>query len=171
MPESPQAGSPASRGLLFDQIEPGRQFTTESRTVTQADIDAFAKLSGDFNPLHTDEAYAAGTVFRSRIAHGLLVQSIASGLAWDLGVFDGTIAALTEMLIGFQSPVVPGDSVRLELTVVEKDPKPSSRRGWVRFAARVLNQRDETVIQGSWTTLMLRKADRRRELTRGAARG
>lgn len=171
MPDSLQDGASAARGLLFDQLDLGRTFATRGRTITPADIDNFAALSGDFNPLHTDEQYAAGTVFRSRIAHGLLVQSVASGLAWQLGIFDGTIAALTEMVIGFQNPVLPGDAVRLELTVAEKDPAPSSRRGWVRFTARVLNQRDEVVIQGSWTTLMHRKADRHRELTREAARG
>jgi len=156
---------------LFDQFDLGRTFTSRARSITQADIDGFARLSGDLNPLHTDEQFAAGTVFRSRIAHGLLIQSVASGLAWELGIFDRTIAALTEMLIAFQNPAIPGDTVRLELTVAEKDPAPSSRRGWIRFVARVLNQRDEVVIQGSWTTLMHRKADRHRELTREATRG
>ena len=164
-------GPPPGRGLLFDEIAPGRSFTTRSRPILQADIDRFADLSGDWNPLHTDEGFATGTVFRSRISHGLLVQAVASGLAWELGIFDGTIAALTQMVIGFQSPVFPGDQVRLELTVAEKDPSPSTRRGWVRFAARVLNQRDEVVIEGTWTTLMLRKADRRRPLTREPTRG
>ena len=171
MPDSPQHAPSGSRGLLFDQFAPGQTVTSRTRTISQADIDGFAGLSGDLNPLHTDEAYAAGTVFRGRIAHGLLVQSVASGLAWQTGVFDGTIAALKEMTIAFQNPVVPGDSIRIELTVAEKDPAPSSRRGWIRFVARVLNQRDEVVIEGSWTTLMLRKTDRRRELTREAAHG
>lgn len=171
MPEVPECGGPAPRGLLFDQIDHGRIFTTPARTISESDIVAFASLSGDNNPLHTDHAYAASTVFRSTIAHGLLVQSVASGLAWDLGIFDGTIAALIQMVIRFQSPVLPGDTVRLELTVAEKDPEPSSRRGWIRFDAQVRNQRGDAVIEGSWTTLMHRKADRRRELTREGARG
>ena len=171
MPTPSKDGAPPVRGLYFDQIEPGRAFTTPARTITEADIVAFAGISGDYNPMHTDQEYAAGTVFRGRIAHGLLIQSVASGLAWQLGIFDGTIAALTEMVIRFQSPVSPGDTIRLELAVAEKDPAPSSRRGWVRFNATVRNQRQEVVLAGTWTTLMLRKADRRRELTREAARG
>lgn len=171
MPDSLRGGDGPAPGLLFDQFDLGRAFRTPARRIDQADIDAFAELSGDSNPLHTDGEFAARSVFRSRIAHGLLVQSVASGLAWQLGIFNGTIAALTEMVIGFQNPVIPGDEVRLELTVAAKDPAPSARRGWIRFDACALNQRDEVVIQGSWTTLMLRKADRLRELTREAASG
>src|SRR5439155_2033560 len=124
------------RGLLFDELEVGRLFRSGGRTVTEADVVAFAGLSGDFNALHVDEEYARGTPFRGRIAHGLLVQSIASGLAFQTGVFEGTIAALKEMVLRFQSPVRPGDTVHLELRVSEKDPTPTSRRGWVRFEAR-----------------------------------
>ncbi|MFN0007551.1 MAG: MaoC/PaaZ C-terminal domain-containing protein [Planctomycetota bacterium] len=171
MPAARHGDSSPAPGLLFDQFDLGRSFQSPTRRIDQPDIDAFAELSGDFNPLHTDAEFAARSVFRSRIAHGLLVQSVASGLAWQLGIFNGTIAALTDMVIEFQSPVIPGDEVRLELTVAAKDPAPSVRRGWIRFDARVLNQRQEIVIQGSWTTLMLRKADRRRELTRESANG
>ena len=163
--------SPSPRGRFFDQLEVGEAFLTQARTITEADVVHFAGISGDYNPLHIDHEHASGTVFRGRIAHGLLVQSVASGLAWQLGLFDGTIAALKEMVIRFQSPVLLGDTVRLALSVAEKDPEPSSRRGWVRFDARVTNQRGDTVIEGSWTTLMLRHADRRRELTRERASG
>ncbi len=159
------------RGRFFDQLQVGEAFTSQGRTITEADVVQFAGISGDYNPLHVDQEYAAGTVFRARIAHGLLVQSVASGLAWQLGLFEGTIAALKEMVIRFQGPVLFGDTVRIELRVAEKDPEPSTRRGWVRFDARVVNQRGETVIEGSWTTLMLRKTDRRRELTRERASG
>jgi acyl dehydratase len=145
------------QGLLFDEFEPGQVFGSGGRTVTEADIVSFAGLSGDYNPLHTDEEYALGTPFRGRIAHGLLVQSVASGLANQTKIFEGTIAALQEMIIRFRSPVFPGDTVHMELTVAEKEPKPNSRRGWIRFDAAVKNQRDEVVIDGEWLTLMLRR--------------
>ena len=158
-----------SRGLTFDQLELGQAFVSPARTITEADVVHFAGISGDFNPMHTDQEFAAGTVFGGRIAHGLLVQSVASGLAWQLGIFEGTIAALKEMVIRFQSPVMPGDTVHLELLVAEKDPEPTARRGWVRFDASVRNQRGDAVIGGSWTTLMHRRADRRRPLTKEPA--
>jgi len=70
-----------ARGLTFDQISVGQRFVSQSRTITEADVVHFAGVSGDYNPMHTDAEFAAGTVFRGRIAHGLLVQSVASGLA------------------------------------------------------------------------------------------
>jgi len=171
MPPAPSTIPSQPRGRFFDQLDVGQSFLSAGRTITEADVVHFAGLSGDYNPMHTDEVFASGTVFRGRIAHGLLVQSAASGLAWQIGLFDGTIAALKEMVIRFQSPVMPGDTIRLELEVAEKDPEPSARRGWVRFDARVRNQRGDPVIEGSWTTLMLRRSDRRRELTPGTASG
>jgi acyl dehydratase len=169
MVDPPPANPTHVKGRFFDQLEVGEIFVSQARTITEADVVHFAGVSGDYNPLHTDHEYASGTVFRGRIAHGLLVQSVASGLAWQLGLFDGTIAALKEMVIRFQSPVLLGDTVRLDLKVAEKDPEPSSRRGWIRFEAKIVNQRGDTVIDGSWTTLMHRRADRRRELTREGA--
>ncbi|TDA68014.1 MAG: hypothetical protein D9V47_08885 [Clostridia bacterium] len=69
-----------AQGLYFEDFAPGQEFLTARRTVTETDIVNFAGLSGDFNPLHTDEEYAKTTPFGRRIAHGLLISSISSGL-------------------------------------------------------------------------------------------
>jgi acyl dehydratase len=164
-PPQPPASAPpqpVSRGRLFDEFQVGEIFCSQARTVTEADVAAFAGLSGDFNPLHTDEEYARSTPFRGRIAHGLLVQSIASGLANQTAIFDGTIVAVLEMLIRYRAPVHPGDTIHIELRVGEKDPEPTARRGWVRFATSVLNQRGEVVTDGEWLTLMHRRRPVRR---------
>ncbi len=155
----PRDGS-SGRGLTFEAFEPGAVWTSAERSVSQADIDAFALLSGDRNPIHIDAAFAARTPFRTRIAQGLLVESLISGLAWDLGVFEGTIVALREVSMRFEAPVLPGDSVRLELAVLERDPAPGLRRGWVRFATRGRNQRAELVLDGQWLTIVQRAAAR-----------
>jgi acyl dehydratase len=130
---------------------------SQARTITEADIVAFAGLSGDFNPLHTNDEYARKTAFRGRVAHGLLIQAVASGLANQTAIFDGTIVAVTEMVIRYRAPVYPGNTIHIELRVLEKDPEPSSKRGWVRFDKRVLNQKGEVVSDGEWLTLMHRK--------------
>ena len=145
------------RGQWFEDLDVGRVFESESREVRLEDIDAFAALSGDHHPLHTDERYARRTAFRGRIAHGLLVQSIASGLATQSGIFDGTLTALEAMTIEYQRPVRPGDTVRLRLEVRDREQDPGPKRGRVRFAARVENQAGECVIDGEWRTLMLRR--------------
>ena len=151
-----------ARGKTFDDLSLSDCFLSPSRTLDQSDITAFADLSGDSNPVHLDEAFARSTLFRGRIAHGLLVQSIASGLAWQTGIFSGTIVALAEMSMRFEAPVRPGDTIRVELSVLEKDPSPGPRRGHVRWRTRVQNQNDETVIDGEWLTLLHRSRTPRR---------
>jgi acyl dehydratase len=155
--------APRGSGLLFDEFEPGDVHVSKRRTITEADIVAFAGLSGDHNPIHTDEEFARRTPFRGRVAHGLLIQSAASGLANQTEIFDGTIVAVMEMRIRYKAPVHPGDTIHIELRVVERDPEPSRKRGWVRFETRILNQGGELVCDGEWLTLMHRKRPVRRE--------
>lgn len=164
----PSGGRPAHRGLWFEDFRAGDVFASAARTVTEADVAAFAGLSGDFNPLHTDEVFAARSPFRSRIAHGLLVESIASGLAAQIGLFDGTIAALAEVAVRFEGPVRAGDTLRVELAVVEVDPQPTRNRGRVRFEKTVWNQRGERVSSGTWETVLLRDRRRRDALASGS---
>lgn len=159
-PVDPVAAASAQRrleGLWFEDFHPGFAIVTPRRTVTEADVVAFAGLSGDFNPLHVDEHRARRTAFRGRIAHGLLVQAIASGLVNQTGAFHDTIAALQEMRIRYTAPVRPGDTIGVRLVVREVDPAPSARRGWVLFDARVHNHDDVLVIDGEWRTLVLRR--------------
>jgi acyl dehydratase len=148
------------RGLFFEDFALGAAFSSAGRTVAEADILAFAGLSGDWNPLHVDESVAARTPFRGRIAHGLLVQAIASGLAMQMGIFHGTIAALLEMRIEYRSAVRPGDTIRTRLTVEELEGEPSPRRGWVLFRSEVENQEEQVVIGGTWKVLLNRRRDR-----------
>jgi 3-hydroxybutyryl-CoA dehydratase len=143
-----------STGLHFEEFAVGRSWTSAARLVTQDDIDRFAALTG----VHVDwVVVAARTPFRTRIAHGLLVESLVSGLAWQLGIFRGTIVALREVSMRFEAPVVPGDEIRLELEVLDRDPAPGPRRGAVRLATRVRNSRDELVLDGAWSTILQRQ--------------
>ncbi len=151
------------QGKTFDELAIGDSFLSAQRTISDADIVAFAELSGDHNPVHLDDTFARGTLFRGRIAHGLLVQSVASGLAWRCGVFHGTIIALAEMTMRFEAAVRPGDTIRVELSVLAKEPEPGPRRGQVRWRTRVQNQAGETVIDGEWLTLLQRSRQRTRQ--------
>src|SRR4030066_980975 len=132
-----------SRGLTFDQFNLGDSFASQGRTVTEADVVAFAGLSGDFNPLHTDSTFAAATPFGERIAHGMLIAAMATGMANWTGIFEGTTLALMEQLIRYKGAVKFGDTIHLELEVLEKKPTSKPDRGVVKFAARMHNQRDE----------------------------
>jgi acyl dehydratase len=145
-----------SRGLAFDQFNVGDHFVCQARTVTEADTVNFAGLSGDFNPLHTDEEFGRSTPSGGRIAHGMLVAAIATGMANQLGIFEGTTIALLEQVIQYKGAVRFGDTVHLELTVADKRETSKPDRGVVIFQTEVCNQKGQPVIEGRWTLMMKR---------------
>lgn len=145
-----------NRGLTFDEFEIGDRYTSQGRTVTESDVVTFAGLSGDFNPLHTDEEFGKATQFGGRIAHGMLVVAMATGMSNWTGVFEGTTISLMEQVIRYKGPVKFGDTIHLELEVVRKKESSKPDRGVVWFATRIVNQRDEVVVDGEWTLLMRR---------------
>jgi acyl dehydratase len=147
------------RGLTFEQFEVGKTFTSQSRTVTEADVVAFAGLSGDFNPLHTDALFASETPFGERIAHGMLIASMATGMSNWTGVFEGTTIALMEQVIRYKGAVKFGDTIHLELTVATKKETSKSDRGVVTFDTQVINQEGTMVIEGQWVLMMRREAE------------
>jgi acyl dehydratase len=153
------------RGLYFEEFEVGQLIASVGRTVTEADVVDFAALSGDWNQLHTDALYAAGHPFGQRVAHGLLVLSIASGLAMRLGVLEGTALAFRE--IGewkFSLPVFLGDTVSVRVTVSETKPMPRLGGGLVTLKVEILNQDNKVVQRGTWGVLVEgRKADTKSE--------
>lgn len=114
-----------------------------SRTVTKDDIIAFAEISGDDNPVHLDEEYAAGTVFKGRIAHGILSLSFISTV---LGTkLPGPGCIYLEQNSKFKKPVYPGDTVTAKVEVLEYDPK----TGKASLATTCYNQDGALLIEGS----------------------
>lgn len=145
------------RGKYYEDFEVGQVITTASRTITEGDVMLFAGISGDFNPLHTNEEFMKTTPFGGRIAHGLLTVSIATGLANQLGLFEGTNLALLSMTIKYTGAVKFGDTIRLELKAVEKKESSKPDRGIVTFENKVLNQRNESVVEMQWVLMLKRK--------------
>ncbi len=146
------------RGLTFDQFSVGAVFVCQARTVTEADTVNFAGISGDYNPLHTDEEFGKTTPFGSRIAHGVLALAIATGQANQLGVFEGTTIALMQQTVKYTGAVKFGDTIHLEIKVAEKKESSKPDRGVVTFDTFVLNQQGKAVIEGQWVCLMKRGA-------------
>lgn len=144
----------APRGLYFEQFEEGMALETQGRTITEADIVSFAGLSGDFNPMHTDAAYAAGTQFGHRVAHGLLGLSVASGLSYQLGFLDGTVLAFTGLEWKFRAPIVIGDTIRVQVKVTKKREMKAAGGGFVSFDVQVVNQEGKVTQKGEWTILV-----------------
>ena len=144
-------------GKLYDEFTPGRSWTTPGRTVTEADIIGFAGLTGDYNPLHVDEVFAAATGFGGRIAHGPMGIGMAFGLASRLDLIDGTAVALLGVQWDFRAPVRAGDTLHADITVREARPTKRGDQGVVTLAFTILNQQAVTVQDGVARLLMRRE--------------
>jgi acyl dehydratase len=144
--------------MYWEEWEIGAEFESPARTVTEADIVAFAGLSGDYNPLHVNEEYCRGTIFGGRIAHGPLVYAIVAGLLFQLHLYDDTLIAF----LGFESlkftkPVKPGDTIRARIKVLEKRETSNPDRGVMTRRLEVMNQRGEVVQEGIQAFLLKRR--------------
>jgi oxepin-CoA hydrolase/3-oxo-5,6-dehydrosuberyl-CoA semialdehyde dehydrogenase len=126
------------------ELEIGDTLKTKSRTVTIEDIEHFAEFTGDNFYAHMDEEAAkASPIFEGRVAHGYLILSFAAGLFVDPD--PGPVLANTGLEnLRFLTPLYPGDSMRVELTVRAKALK-SEDTGVVRWAVEIFNQKDEMV--------------------------
>jgi acyl dehydratase len=150
---------PPVRGLYFEDFETGLAFHSGARTITETDIVNFAGLSGDFNFIHIDAEASKETPFGQRVAHGMLVASIATGLAVQQGFIDGTTLAFRELSWKFTKPVLIGDTIRLQVKVIETKAMPRMGGGLVTFEARVVNQHEDVVHKGEWRMLIKSQPD------------
>ena len=145
------------RGMYFEEFEVGLEIQTAARTITETDIVNFAGLSGDFNFIHTNAEAAKETPFGTRVAHGMLVASIATGLAVQQGFIDGTTLAFRELSWKFTRPVFIGDTIHVQIEVEATKPMARLGGGLVTFAAQVLNQSGDVVHKGDWKMLIKSK--------------
>jgi acyl dehydratase len=142
---------------FFEEFEVGETWRPPARTVTEADVTAFAALSGDTNPVHTDAVFAADSPFGEPIAHGLLGLAAAGGFLSRIGVVDGTAVALLGVRWDFRGPIRFGDTVAAAVTVKSKREVSDPGRGIVVFDFRLTNQRDELVQEGEHVFMVKRR--------------
>ena len=136
-------------GLYWEEWKIGAEFVTSARTITETDIINFAGISGDYNPLHIDEEFCRNTQFGTRIAHGPLVYSIATGLIFQLHLYDDTLIAFLGFdSLKFTNPVKIGDTIHARVEVIEKRETSKPDRGIMKRLLQVLNQNDEVVQEG-----------------------
>jgi acyl dehydratase len=128
-------------GKSYDQIQIGEE-ASFSKTITETDVYLFAGISGDFNPLHLNEAFAKLTRFKTRIAHGALPQSLIARVLGMMLPGLGTIAV--EVSCRFKAPTFFGDTITAKAKVAEK----LEDKRWVRMVLTWTNQREETIAQG-----------------------
>jgi len=147
--------------VTYDDLAVGDTFVTSARTVTEADVVNFAGLSADYNALHTDAEFAGSTAHGGRIAHGLLVLAISSGLCTRLPLMkfmEPSIIGLADLHCRFRRPCRIGDTIHVRMRVEDKQPGRKPGRGTVTFSRVAVNQRDEEVMESTWQ-LVLKTAD------------
>jgi len=133
-------------------IEPPLEYTFESiqigekrkfsEKIDQSKLETFAKLSGDYNPLHMDEKYAQKTSFKKRVCHGMLLASFFSRL---VGMYlPGKNALYFSQTLNFQAPCFVDDEITIEGEVIDK----SSATGIVTIKTSIHNKNNECIVDG-----------------------
>ena len=158
-----QTGNPATAtrpGLYFEDFTPGRTFVTGRRTVSEADHVNFTTSCGFFEPLFMDREYVAReTPYGRPIVPGALTFSLAEGLTILSGILHGTGMAFLGVELTVVKPVFIGDTLQVEIEVLERRETRKPDRGIVTFAHRVTNQDGQPVMTYA-VKRMLRRSKR-----------
>jgi acyl dehydratase len=143
----------------YEGFRAGDRYRTLGRTVSDYEILSFATLAGFTEPLFMDLEYIQReSVFKTRVAPGVLTFAIAEGLALQTGMFHGTGLALMHYDVRVVAPVLAGDTVHVEIEVADKRETKKPDRGIVTFRHRVVNQRGEPVMEATVTRMIKRAA-------------
>jgi acyl dehydratase len=146
------------KGLYFEDLLTDKTYTTHRRTITEADHVNFTTSFGFFEPLFMDRAYVeTETHYGKAIVPGALTFSVAEGLAILTGILHGTGMAFLGVELKILNPVFIGDTVSVEIDVVEKRETQQPDRGIVTFFHRVKNQDDSVVMEYEVKRMLRRK--------------
>ncbi|MFC1499688.1 MaoC family dehydratase [Candidatus Zixiibacteriota bacterium] len=127
--------------LTYDEIQIGDS-AEASRLISGHDIDQYADITGDRNPAHIDEEWAKESVFRGRIAHGMLVASLISSVLGTTMPGNGTI--YLSQSLRFLAPVYPGDTITARVEAVNK----IDGKRHIEFRTMCINQNGDLVLEG-----------------------
>ena len=145
-------------GRYLEEFTVGELLISPERKITQDDIQAFADLTEDHNPVHVDMEFARQSVFGGPISHGPMMIGITFGLLSKIDLFDGTIIALKAVNWSFEAPVRPGDRVHVRAQVLEARPSSTADdRGVVVLKIEIQNQADVVVQTGEVAGVMKKK--------------
>ena len=147
------------RGYRYADLHVGMAFRSPGRTITDADLVAFAGLTGDFSELHTSEVYARNSQFGRRVAHGMLGLAYAHGLMWARTgeLRETAIAFLGISEWRFVGPIVLGDTIFVDYRIAElRDSRSKPTQAIATFDVEVVNQ-DGTIVQRGKKALLVSK--------------
>ncbi len=142
----------------WEDIEVGEEFTTASRTVTEADVVMFAALTWDSHPLHVDAEYARDSVYGGRIAHGLLGLAYMDGLKAHVPLEHELVSMGTlRWTVDFRAPIRIGDTITVRFRVAGKRETSKPDRGIIALQCQLVNQRGEVVQEAEHLRMIRRR--------------
>jgi acyl dehydratase len=145
--------------IHYEGFRAGDHYQTLGRTVSEYEILSFVTLTGFTEPLFMDLEYIQReSVFKTRVAPGVLTFALAEGLTLQTGILHGTGLALLSYDVKVLGPVLAGDTIRVEIEVLEKRETRKADRGVVRFRHRIVNQRGEAVMEATIARMVKRAA-------------
>ncbi len=146
--------------VYFEDFQVGQEWTSPTRTITEADVTMFAMLSGDYDEIHTSEHWAREhSAYKARIAHGMLGMCIIEGLKKRIAAFAETryIASL-EYTWKFTAPIFLGDTVHLKIRIAKmRESRSRADRAILWEGVRMINQRGELVQEGEHALMIWRR--------------
>lgn len=147
---APDTSELAAMRYWFEDLPVGFAYTTSSRTITEADVVGFATLTGDLNRAHVDAEFAAAAPFGRRIAQGMLIASYMSGLNTRTIVnqlLEPSQLALMEIGCKFLKPTFIGDTIHVDIEVVEARLTSRPDRGVLTFRRRAVTQVGDVTVE------------------------
>ena len=149
---------PDSEPSFFETATVGDRLVTQGRTITEADVVNFAGVSGDFNHLHTDADRMAESSFGERIAHGMLVLSVATGLLWQARTpteRESVVAFYGIDELRFLAPTYIGDTIHVEREILATERKPDAPgTGTITYQVEVVTADERTILRCEMTSLV-----------------
>ena len=152
-------GHERGHGYAYADLFVGMAFRSPGRTITDADLVAFAGLTGDYSELHTSDVYAQNSAFGRRVAHGMLGLAYAHGLMWARTgeLRDTAIAFLGIGDWRFVAPIFVGDTIFVDYRIAElRDSRSNTSQAIATFDVDVVKQ-DDSVVQRGRKALLLSK--------------
>lgn len=142
------------KGMLYDEWELDKVYITGARTICEADVARYCALSGDYNPMYTNEIFAKEGFYKRPIVPGGLTFIITNGLDCQTLWVDGSYIGLLDQQQSFKKPVYVGDTIYLTMTPTAKRLSKKPGRGIITYRMAAYNQNDELVMDGTWVILM-----------------
>lgn len=154
------AAATAGGQVWLEDFRPGTVLRSPSRRITAADIDAYARLTGEDHPVHMDDAFARAAGFAGRITHGLFNLALIEGLKAAIGGFErSVVASLGWSDIRFTAPLYPGEEVHLQLEFLSARPTSKPGRGLATERGILFKADGTEVVRGDHLVLLLNRPE------------